>query len=134
MQPLYAAATKKSLGKKFVDVWAEQGLQRNFDDVKRLLMNACTLSHSDPAAPLALTVDASQFAIGGTLEQMIQGVWQPLGFWLRHLAPNQVKWSCFRRELYAIQQGICYFMDEINGRQLVVFSDYLPIIGAFKNP
>ena len=43
-------------------------------------------------------------------------------------------WSCFRRELYAIQQGIRYFMDEIRGRHLVVWSDHKPIIRAFRNP
>ena len=48
--------------------------------------------------------------------------------------PNQVKWTCFRRELYAIQQGIQHFINEINGRHLVVYSDHKAIVGAFRNP
>ena len=69
---------------------------------KQMIMAATQLSHPDPAAPIALTTDASKFAIGGVLEQFVDGGWQPLGFWSRHLKPNQQQWSTFRRELYAV--------------------------------
>ena len=133
MKPLYSAATNKRPGQKFVDTWRELKLQENFDAVKAMIMNAAKLAHPDPSAPLALTVDASKFAVGGTIEQFVNNCWQPLGFWSRKLKENQVKWTCFRRELYAIQQGLRYFLDEVKGRHIVIFSDHKPIIGAFRN-
>ena len=36
VQPLYSAATKKTPGKKFVQVWAENKLDDNFKEVKEL--------------------------------------------------------------------------------------------------
>ena len=101
MQPLYQAATKKRPAKKFADIWKEEGLQRNFDDVKTMLMLACKLVHPDPAAPLALTVDSSNYAIGGTIEQFNNNKWEPLGYWSRHLQPNQ------KMELFS-KRAVCY--------------------------
>ena len=106
MKPLYSAATAKRPGKKFVDIWWENNLQQPFDRVKQMLMKATNLSHPRPDVPLSLSVDASNWAIGGSLEQWVDNRWEPLGFWSRKLKDNQTKWTCFRRELYAIQQGI----------------------------
>ena len=92
------------------------------------------LAHPDPAAPIALTTDASKLGIGGVLEQFSNGIWQPLGFWSRHLKPAQHKWSTFRRELYAVQQGLRHFITEVEGRHLVIFTDHKPLLGAFKSP
>ena len=60
-------------------------MQKHFDESKALLMKATKLVHPDPAAPLAMTTDASMVAIGAVLEQFVNGTWQPLGFWSRHL-------------------------------------------------
>ena len=68
MAPLYLVGTKKQPGKKFTDIWAENNLQEDFDRVKKMLMQACALSHPDPNKPLALTVDASKSSIGGSIE------------------------------------------------------------------
>ena len=134
MKPLYSAATTKKPGVKFVDIWRENNLQKPFDQVKKMVMAATNLSHPRPDVPLSLSVDASNQAIGGSLDQFVQGRWEPLGFWSRKLQDNQTRWSCFRRELYAIQQGIRYFLDEIKGRHLIVWSDHKPITHAFRNP
>ena len=74
-------------------------MQKHFDESKALLMKATKLVHPDPAAPLAMTTDASMVAIGAVLEQFVIGTWQPLGFWSRHLKKAQQGWSTYRREL-----------------------------------
>ena len=84
MRPLYTAATTKKPGKKFVEIWQENNLDKHFQDVKTLLMAATKLSHPDPSAPLALTVDASKVVVGGTIEQFVKNRWEPLGYWSRN--------------------------------------------------
>ncbi|KAJ8372425.1 hypothetical protein AAFF_G00289610 [Aldrovandia affinis] len=38
------------------------------------------LSHPVPDAPIALTTDASDYAVGAVLEQLVKGTWRPLAF------------------------------------------------------
>ena len=97
-----------------------------------MLMAACQLQHPDPNSPLALTTDASKTAVGGVLEQFTGGEWRPLGFWSRHLKQDKIKWSTFKRELLAIKDGIRHFISEIDGRNLVVYTDHKAILGAFQ--
>ena len=123
LQPLYAMATEKLAPKvTFAEKWRnnKEALDKSFLESKRMIMDATMLAHPDPAAPIALTTDASKLGIGGVLEQFSNGVWQPLGFWSRHLKPAQHKWSTFRRELYAVQQGLRHFITEVEGRHLVI--------------
>ena len=54
LQPLYDLATVKVTGKAFKTLWDEKGLIENFNKSKQLLVQACTLTHLDPTAPLAL--------------------------------------------------------------------------------
>lgn len=58
-------------------------------------MNACKLVHLDFNAPIAITTDSSNFAMGGVLEQYSQNKWQPLGFWSKHLKQDKAKWTTF---------------------------------------
>ena len=92
-------------------------------------MKAYQLQHPDPTALLALTTFASETGIGAVLEQFTAG--RPLGFWSR---PDKRKLSTFRREFYAIQQGMRFFMKETTGRHTIIFTDHKPLIGAFKHP
>ena len=133
LAPLYEAATKVP-AKDFSKHWTANNLQNDFDKAKKLLTLATELVHPDPQLPLALVTDASKEAIGGCLQQLDKGQWQPLGFFSRQLKSNEKNWSCFKRELYAVQQSIRHFLSEINGRHLTVYSDHLPLISAFKNP
>merc|ERR1711978_333822 len=131
LQPLYTAATQKQPGKLFRNIWEEEGLDTYFKKAKELLVKACQLTHPDPNAPLALVADASGKAAGAALEQLTGGVWRPLGFWSRQFKDNQMGWTTFRRETYAVQQALRHFHAEISGRHLVIFSDHKPFVQAF---
>ena len=62
-----AAATQKLPPKvTFTKYWQDNGLQTDFDKAEQMLMGACQLAHPDPSAPLALTTDASDKAVGGS--------------------------------------------------------------------
>ncbi|KAJ8362327.1 hypothetical protein AAFF_G00379780 [Aldrovandia affinis] len=49
------------------------------------------LSHPVPDAPIALTTDASDYAVGAVLEQLVKGTWRPLAFFSKpaHQALDQ---------------------------------------------
>merc|ERR1711867_169084 len=134
LQPLYMAATKKTPGKTFQTIWKELNLDTSFKQAKQLLILSAQLAHPDPSLPLAITSDASKFAVGAVLEQFENGEWRPLGYWSKHLPPEKMRWTTFRRELWALQQAIRHFNTEINGREVICWTDHRPILGAFKNP
>ena len=91
LSPLYHACTHKKPGQTFIDRWKQDGLQKNFDEAKEMLMRATQLVHPDPNKPLALRTDASKTSIGASLEQFEDNRWQPLGFWSKGLKPNQTR-------------------------------------------
>ena len=49
-----------------------------FIESKQILANATRLVDPDHTVPLNITCDASDFAVGGVLQQYINNVWQPL--------------------------------------------------------
>ena len=76
MSPLFKALK----GKPKDLVWTP-AMTAAFEATKSALADAVMLSH--PQAPTALTllkVDASAVAVGGVIEQFIDGQWRPLGF------------------------------------------------------
>ena len=78
--------------------WSEQ-CQASFDAAKNALAKATLLRHPIPGAQLALTTDASKFAVGGVLEQKGPNGWEPLAFYSAKLQPNQRDWPPYDREL-----------------------------------
>ena len=138
LAPLYQIATcKMPKSAKFLDVWQQNPtLQNAFKDAKELLIQATTLAHPNPNFKLALTCDASQYGIGGFLEQFNKNSkkWEPLGFFSRRLQSDKKKWSTFKRELYAVQQSMRYFHQDFVSRHLVIWSDHQPLVDSFKSP
>ena len=59
-----------------------------FIESKQILANATLLVHPGHSAPLNITCDASDFAVGGVLQQYIDNVWQ------RHVRPRAFSSVC----------------------------------------
>ena len=116
-----------------MDIWKKRGLDKAYADAKQLLVRATELAHPNPRAHLVLTTDASVEAMGGVVEQHVDGRFEPLGWWSKHFTPAQRKWSTFKRELYGIHQAIRHFLPDIKGRHVVVFTDHMPIVQAIKS-
>ena len=134
LAPLYHLATSDIKPTSFKAVWnGNPKVQSAFREAKQLLRRAVTLNYPDPEAPIALSTDASKFALGASLDQLVDGVWRPLGFWSKALKPTQQNYSTYRRELMAIMYSMRYFNDMFYGRNLTVFCDHKPIIGTFKS-
>ena len=91
-----------------------------FTSSKQILGNATLLVHPQQSAPLNITCDASDFAVGGVLQQCINNVWQPLPFFSIKLSPAETRYSAFDRELLAGYSTIRHFRHNLVGREFYV--------------
>ncbi|UYV76640.1 hypothetical protein LAZ67_14001550 [Cordylochernes scorpioides] len=132
-----AASTQAPLhamveGRKNVSCqWTPTALQA-FDQCKFQLANAALLHHPFPEAPLCLTVDASDFAVGAALHQQVGNNFQPIAFFSRKLDAAQRKYSAYDRELLAVYLAIKHFRHLLEGRQFSVYTDHKPLTYAFQ--
>ena len=60
-------------------------MRRPFEAVKRTLSDAVMLAHSHQNAPTWITTDASNHAVGGALEQFIDGQCKSISFFSKKL-------------------------------------------------
>ena len=88
------------------------------------------LVHPCNNAPIALTVDASDRAVGAVLQQFANASWQPLAFFSRHLRPPECKYSAFDRELLALYLAVRHFRHYLEGRSFVAYTDHKPLTFA----
>ena len=106
--------------------WNESA-ESAFSESKQILANATLLVHSDPSAPLNITCDASDFAVGGVLQQYIDNVWQPLSFCSKKLNPAETRYSAFDPKLLAVYATIRHFRHNLEGRNFFVNTDHKPL-------
>lgn len=59
-----------------------------FGAIKRTLAKATLLAYPQPECLLALMTDASNTALGAVLQQKVNGAWQPLAFFSKHMIPT----------------------------------------------
>ena len=111
-------------------VWTEEA-NNAFVKSKEQLVNASLLAHPIEKATLAIFTDASDTAIGATLQQYYEGRWEPLGFFSKKLNDAQKKYSTYDRELQAVYSGLKFFKHMVEGRQVVVKTDHKPLTYAF---
>ncbi|GFU63708.1 retrovirus-related Pol polyprotein from transposon 297 [Trichonephila clavipes] len=87
------------------------------EEGKQALADAALLAHPSPSAPLALHVDASDYAIGGALHQVVDSELQPLAFFSRKLTSSEKSYSAYDRELLLLSTrlsdtfGICWKLE-----------------------
>ena len=95
-----------------------------FIESKQILANATLLVHPDHSAPLNITCDASDFTVGGVLQQYINNFWQPLSFFSKKLTPADTRYSAFDRKLLAVYATIRHFRHNLEGRYFFVNTDH----------
>ena len=125
LAPLHTLTSSVS-SQKAPLLWSPEQDQA-FLESKRALSSAVRLHHPDPAAPLTLTTDASDIAVGAVLAQ---GNSQPVSFFSKKLSPAEKKYSTFDRELLAIFLAIQHFRHVLEGRAFRVWRDHKPLCGA----
>lgn len=99
--------------------------------VRKGFCDAALLAHPDSESSLGLVTDASDFALGGVVQQFKGGNWQPLAFFSRKLSPSQQKYSPYDRELLAIYESIKYFQHWLAATNFTIYTDHKPLCYAF---
>ncbi|GFV97715.1 transposon Tf2-11 polyprotein [Trichonephila clavipes] len=132
-QYLLSEFLKGSKGKKDSKPlnWSSEAITA-FQRCKQALSDAALLAHPSPSAPLALHVDASDYAIGGALHQVVDSELQPLAFFSRKLTSSEKSYSAYDRELLAIYSAIRHFRYMLEARDFTVFTDHKPLTYAFR--
>ena len=81
-----------------------------------------------------ITCDASDFAVGGVLQQYIDNVWQPLSFFSKKLSffskkltIAETRYSTFDHELLAVYATTRHFRHNLEGRNFFVNTDHKPL-------
>ena len=126
MAPLYAVLK----GKPKSLTWGPTQ-EAAFQAAKQALSSATYLTFPAPGAPLTLSTDASDIAIGGVLEQVIHGTPQPIAFFSRKLSPAESRYSTFDRELLAVYSSVRHFRHFLQGTSFTIQTDHLPLVHAF---
>ena len=112
-------------------IWSDT-CEKAFKDVKQALADATLLHHPKPGATIALTTDASNFAIGGVLEQRGTTGWEPIAFFSKKLQPRQRNWPPYDRELLAAHQGVRYFKEMVEGRPFTLYTDHQSLVPSMS--
>ena len=113
IQPLRQALAAKTF------VW-DEACQTAFEAVKRTLSDAVMLVHPHQNAPTCITTDASNRAVGGVLEQFIDGLWKAISFFSNKLCQAELNYGAFDREILAIYLAIRHFQYFVEGRKFHV--------------
>ncbi len=104
LRPLHSALK----GDCMLLVWTDE-MNDAFTAAKNALASSTLLVHPRHDATTSITVDALSTAIGASLEQYIDGHWQPLAFCTKNLKPAETRYSAFDRELMAMYLAVRHF-------------------------
>lgn len=110
-------------------VW-DANTQVAFDNVKKLLTKAPTLTLFNSNDKVTLSVDASKYGLGATLLQNDR----PVAYGSASLTDTQQRYSQIEKELLAIVYGLEHFNYYTYGRHLTVETDHRPLIGLKEKP
>lgn len=103
-----------------------------FEKCKIQLAKCTMLAHPLPEAELSLWVDASNFAAGAVLNQIVNNVIQPLAYFSKKFSSAEMRYSTYDRELTAVYLAVRHFRYMIEGRSCHIYTDHKPLIYAFK--
>ena len=120
LQPLHQSLAAETF------IW-DEACQSAFEEAKRTLSEAVMLVHPQQNVPTCITTDASSRAVGGVLEQFIDGQWKPIAFFSKKLCRAELNYSTFDRELLAIYLAIRHFQYFLEGRNFHVNTDHKPL-------
>ena len=103
-----------------------------FQMAKNALQTEAVLVHFDPAKPLILACDASQYGIGAVLShKMDNGDERPIAYVSRTLNSAEKRYSQLEKEALAIVSGVKKFHNYLYGRHFTIESDHQPLAYLF---
>ena len=131
---LYPLTERIRIESKNADFELSKDEKVAFDQVKSVLTKISPLPHPDQSVShYQIVVDASQYAIGAALHQVIDNQAVPIGFFSKKLSMAQKKYSAFDRELLAAYSSVLHFRHMIEGRNAYLITDHKPLVSALKS-
>ena len=104
-------------------IWGhEQDLA--FLELKSLLTTCPMLSHPVPGAKFILDTDASAFALGGVLSQVVDGQEKVIAYSSKALSRTEVNYCTTHRELLAVVRMTNNFRHYLWGRKFLLRTDH----------
>ena len=116
--------TKKN--KPLVVIW-NQGAERAFHTLKRLLCTAPILHIPDMEKPFILRTDASDVALGAVLLQSQNDTLFPIAYASKSLSSAQKAYSVIERECLAILWSLDKFYAYLYGKKFTIQTDHQPL-------
>ena len=107
--------------------------QTAFETVKKELTEAPVLTHVNMMLPFNLYTDASGYAVGAVLMQVLPEGEKVIQYLSRQLSPTQVRWSTIEKEAYAIIFAINKLRPYLWGSPITVFTDHKPLSSLFTS-
>lgn len=95
--------------------WSSE-LIDSFEKCRESIAQGVLLAHLDINAKWAIFADASDFAVGAVLQQLVQGHWQPLNFFSWKLGNRHQKLCPYDRELHGVYEAVRHFCHNFEGR------------------
>ena len=129
--PIHKVTNKTKL-KKHEFYWGAEQIAA-VDKLKQTLINEpLVLKHPHPTAPFLLATDASHYAIGGTLKQLVNGKIHYNYFLSRLLTATEKNYSTIEREALAIFWCMSQLEQYLGGREVTVYTDHKPLVGFHR--
>ncbi|MEM7469106.1 MAG: reverse transcriptase domain-containing protein, partial [Pseudomonadota bacterium] len=128
--PLTSLTRGKNIKSSSKVNWNEAASEA-FAALKRALRSSVQLALPRHSAHLELTTDASNYAAGAVLHQVVDGQKEPLAFFSRKFSPSEAKKSAFDRELLAIFFSLKHF-SWLLGMSFTILTDHKPLLHAIN--
>ena len=103
-------------------IWSSEQ-EKSFTNIKQALTSATVLAHPRSDAEFVLSTDASQYAVGATLEQ--NG--HPIAYLSHRLSPAEANWDTGDQELLAVMIALREWNLYLRGRPFKLRTDLEPI-------
>ena len=123
LAPLHELLQKKTKWK-----W-KNAHDKAFQSAKDALQADSLLVHFDPAKPIVLACDASQYGLGAVLSHVMSD--GPIAYVSRTLNADEKNYSQVEKEGLAIVFGVKKFHNYIYGREFEIDSEHQPLAYLF---
>ena len=113
--------------------WGEKQ-KTAFEESKALLSSSKVLVHYDPDLPIVVSSDASSCGIGSVLSHRLpDGSDKHIAYDPRSLSDCEKKYAQLEKEALVLIFGISKFHKYLYGREFLLQTDHMPLLGLLGN-
>lgn len=105
---------------------------KNFQEPKQRLSKTPVLHLPEFSKLMYLRTDASQFAVGGVLFQVVDGIERPIAFKKWKMKPGELKYPTQQQELLAIVDALAAFRIYCLDKPVIIETDHSWSRGFFR--